>query len=238
MNFPLEYSKLSALFDAMSDTSMLNRVLLERLKAYPIRSILDFSCGTGSQVVYLENKGYKVVGVDISPELVKIAKNKGLNVFEGDMRTSFFGEFDAVITMDRAIGHLSKEDFERALNNIANNLNDKGLYIFDHFNFEALSEESVEKLSMDYERTIEGKSFRHKQNSYLDRETKVLTSYDEFILSDRTERGVFSLRVYPIDEIEALLKQNGFKLLEIISRDGAPFDRFHSESFLVTARKV
>ena len=238
MKLPLEYSKLSQFFDAMSDNTALNMALGTLLKPLRIGSILDFSCGTGSQVSWLENRGYKVIGVDISPELVKIGKAKGLNLFEGDMRSSYFGQFDAVITMDRAIGHLTSDDFEKALINIANNLNDKGMYIFDNFNFDALTDEVVSKLSMDYVRDVEGKPFQHKQSSYLDRETKMLTSYDEFILPDRTERGSFELTVYTVDEIEKLLKKNGFKLLQIYSRDASSFDRFKSESFIAVAQMV
>ncbi|MFN4173789.1 MAG: class I SAM-dependent methyltransferase [Parachlamydiaceae bacterium] len=238
MNLPLEYSKLAKFFDVMSDNLALNQTLSKLLKPYPVRSLLDFSCGTGSQVLWLENRGYKVLGTDISPELVKIAKAKGLAVFEGDMRASYFGQFDAVITLDRAIGHLSRNDFERALHNIAKNLNDKGLYLFDNFNFDALSDEVVSTLAIDYEKEAEGKLFRHKQSSYLDRETKLLTSYDEFIFNDKVERGSFSLSVYSIDEIDALLKSTGFKCLEIYSREGAPFDRLLSESFILIAQKI
>lgn len=238
MKLPLEYSKLAEFFDIMSDNNPLNTVLGSILKPLNVSSILDFSAGTGSQVEYLENRGYKIIGVDYSPALVKMGKANGLNLFEGDMRSSYFGQFDAVITMGRSIGHLTSEDFARAISNIGRNLNDKGLYIFDNFNFDALTDDVVTGLSMDYVKLVEGKSFRHKQYSQLNRNSKLLTSFDEFILPDRTEWGSFDLKTYTMDEIEKLLKDNGFKLIQVHSREGSTFERISSQSFIAVARKV
>lgn len=238
MKLPLEYSKLAHFFDAMSDNIALNKALVNILKPYHISTIIDFSCGTGSQVEWLENSGYKVAGVDISPALVKLGKEKGLNVFEGDMRSSYFGQNDAAIAMGRSIGHLSLEDFAKALINIARNLNDKGLFIFDNFNLDALTDERVSNLALDYEKTVEGTTLRHKQYSELDHEKRTLTSYDEFILPKHTEWGSFALRIYDIEELEKLLKANGFKLLNSFARDGSAFDRFNSESFIALAQKI
>ena len=38
--------------------------------------ILDIGCGTGNQVVNLGNKGYEVLGIDVSPSMIKKAKEK------------------------------------------------------------------------------------------------------------------------------------------------------------------
>ena len=54
-----------------------------------------------------------------------------------DMRTAHKGQFDAVISIFSAIGHLTITDFEIALKNISANLKSHGLYIFDIFNLEA-----------------------------------------------------------------------------------------------------
>jgi len=38
--------------------------------------VLDVGCGTGVQTLYLAEKGYRVVAVDISPEMVRTARDK------------------------------------------------------------------------------------------------------------------------------------------------------------------
>lgn len=42
----------------------------------PIRSILDLPCGTGRFVPFLAGKGYKVIGADISYEMMTVSKKK------------------------------------------------------------------------------------------------------------------------------------------------------------------
>ena len=48
------------------------------------------------------------------------------------------GQFDAVITIFNAVGHLTKQDFKKAIQNIYTNLNDRGLYVFDIYNLNYL----------------------------------------------------------------------------------------------------
>ena len=80
MNLPLEYNKLSAYYDALSsgDKNARNRIVEKVLKKYKIKTVLDLTCGTGSQVLWLTKHGYKVTGSDFSSYLLKIAKNKAL----------------------------------------------------------------------------------------------------------------------------------------------------------------
>ena len=78
----------------------------ETVNALPKNSIIcDLGCGNGRNMM---NKDYNFIGVDNSKELLKICKNKGLNVIEGEMcniplRSS---SIDAVICI-AAFHHLS-----------------------------------------------------------------------------------------------------------------------------------
>lgn len=78
----------------------------ETVNALPKNSIIcDLGCGNGRNMM---NKDYNFIGIDNSKELLKICKNKGLNVIEGEMcniplRSS---SIDAVICI-AAFHHLS-----------------------------------------------------------------------------------------------------------------------------------
>lgn len=87
--------------------------------------------------------------------MLKIARTKatsikrGIQFFDGDMRYIKVGKFDTAITMFNAIGQLTKDEFEEALRNIYSNLKDDGIYVFDIFNLEAITDEVVSTFVMD-----------------------------------------------------------------------------------------
>jgi ubiquinone/menaquinone biosynthesis C-methylase UbiE len=53
-----------------------NAILEKILKAHNVSTVLDLTCGTGSQVFWLANAGLEVVGSDINLRMLKIAKQK------------------------------------------------------------------------------------------------------------------------------------------------------------------
>ncbi|OGT31351.1 MAG: hypothetical protein A3E87_03210 [Gammaproteobacteria bacterium RIFCSPHIGHO2_12_FULL_35_23] len=63
MSLPLEYSKLSEYFDVLSSNQNSSNYSVEKiLKKYKAKTVLDLTCGTGSQVFWLAKHGYKVTG--------------------------------------------------------------------------------------------------------------------------------------------------------------------------------
>ena len=81
-----------------------NLALLDDLfKRQGVASVLDMTCGTGAQAIGLGERGYDVTACDISSEMVRIAEEKArglpIRFYQGDIRNSRFGIFDAVIAM-------------------------------------------------------------------------------------------------------------------------------------------
>src|SRR3989344_4193757 len=73
--------------------------------------ILDLGCGTGLHEKEFSKRGYDVTGLDLSEEMIEIAKkrNPEYKFFIGDMSNFEVGEkFDAVITMFSALGYLTE----------------------------------------------------------------------------------------------------------------------------------
>jgi ubiquinone/menaquinone biosynthesis C-methylase UbiE len=152
LGLPVEYKKHPEYFDAFNineDTETHNAVIEKLLNKYNVKTVLDMTCGTGSQVFHLIKHGYIVTGSDFSPALLTIARGKAkkekINVefVDGDMRTLKLGQFDAVITIFNAIGHLTKSGFAKAIRNIRRNLKDGGIYIFDILNLEAMTDKFI-----------------------------------------------------------------------------------------------
>lgn len=49
---------------------------LEIIKKYQCKNIIDLGCGTGAQARLLSSHGYKVTGVDASPQMLQVAHQK------------------------------------------------------------------------------------------------------------------------------------------------------------------
>lgn len=64
----------------------------------PGANILDMGCGSGRDVLYFKNKGYKIKGVDYSLEMVKLArKYTKEDIILGDFTMlGFENEFDGI----------------------------------------------------------------------------------------------------------------------------------------------
>ncbi|USO02269.1 MAG: class I SAM-dependent methyltransferase [Alphaproteobacteria bacterium] len=229
LGLPLEYHELTEYFDVHNTSSKItkmNSFIESLLKKYGVQTVLDMTCGTGSQVFFLTNLGYKVAGSDFSPKLLNIARQKAQTMdcdilfIDGDMRTLKVGEFDAVITIFNAIGHLTKSDFEVAIRNIWDNLKVGGVYVFDIFNLSAMTDEVVHNLKMDYEFTVDGIQIHHKQYSELDRKNGLLKSYDHYEIYEtsgnvRCLDHSFTLQIYTVEELRGMLKRNGFEVVHI-----------------------
>jgi len=60
--------------------------ILDLLKIPEGARFLDLGCGPGFSMTAYQNKGYRVIGIDMLAEMLAKAREKGLEVVEGDMR--------------------------------------------------------------------------------------------------------------------------------------------------------
>ncbi|GMU19718.1 MAG: hypothetical protein AMXMBFR12_09100 [Candidatus Babeliales bacterium] len=250
---PSHYNKESESYDAFNEarSALINSTIEKVLKNYNATSVLDLTCGTGSQVFWLTRRGFTVVGSDINAKMLKIAKEKALRenlaikFIKGDMRTIQVGEFDAVITIFNAIGHLTKSDFEIALRNIHRNLKKDGIYIFDIANLDYyLAGKNITELTIDWLTTSGDTQFREIQYSTLTAEgiltfhstviTQKLKSDEKPKISKRAQ----TLQIYSAGPLKEILTKNGFKVLEQLGIDGSRFVEERTDRILTIAQKI
>lgn len=247
------YSSRADVYDEFNEANAqnLNAVLERILKDHNISTVLDLTCGTGSQVFWLLNAGFQVVGSDINPKMLKIAKEKArkqgkkVHLFKGDCRTIRLGHFDSVITIFNSIGHLTKEDFILTLQNISANLNSGGLYIFDIFNLDyLLHKDNISKLTIDWLTLHKGSKIREVQFSTIT-DDGILASYSTYIHQEQQAHPTKivkgyanTLQVYRADELNVLLQKNGFRVLNQLDIQGQRFEKLASERILTIAQKI
>ena len=112
--------------------------LVERIfKDYadqPIRRVLDLGCGTGRHAAELARRGYEVVGVDRSAEMLRLTQAGTCARFvQSDITTLQLGEkFDAVLIMFAVLGYLTDNaSVEAALKVAREHLHPGGLLFAD-----------------------------------------------------------------------------------------------------------
>ena len=89
--------------------------------------ILDAGCGDGTLAVEIEKYGAKVVGVDMSSEMIEASKAKGIEAYVGSVTDlPYENEFDAVFS--NATLHWVK-DAKGAIENIAKSLKSRGRFV-------------------------------------------------------------------------------------------------------------
>ncbi len=102
-------------------------------------TILDLGCGTGTLTELLARKGYDMIGVDNTREMLQIAVEKrersGLDILYllQDMREfELYGTVGAVVSVCDSLNYLlEEEDLVRTFRLVNNYLYPQGLFIFD-----------------------------------------------------------------------------------------------------------
>ena len=141
-------------------------------------SILDLGCGMGHYSNYMFNKGFSVVGVDFSSEMIKLAKqiNNNIEFIEHDIcDLSFLNgrKFDGIV-IAYVLQHLSKDEVLTLFRNIENLVKDESKMLLFWREGDAVVSE-VEPMNTEYEYII---------NEYnKDTITKVLNDNNWDVLS-------------------------------------------------------
>jgi glycine/sarcosine N-methyltransferase len=114
-------------------------------------SVLDCSCGIGTQAIGLALRGYRVEGTDLSPQAIQRARREAVDAgvsarfAVADLRaldTQVPGIFDLVISCDNALPHLlTEEDLRLGVRNMWSKLNPDGLVLVSIRDYDRLLQE-------------------------------------------------------------------------------------------------
>lgn len=101
----------------------------------------DLCCGKGRHSIYLNKKGYKVIGTDLSVQSITEANkssNSELEFYSHDMRKLFrTNYFDVVFNLFTSFGYFDKrQDDLNVFGSVAKGLKPGGLFVFDFLNAE------------------------------------------------------------------------------------------------------
>lgn len=191
--------------------------------------VLDLGCGTGTLTAMMAKRGYEMIGVEGSPEMLSVAREKAEEAGEDilylcqDM-TEFelYGTVDAAYSSLDSINYLlSEEDVIKTFRWVNNYLLDGALFIFDLNSPYKLKEILGNNTFVNEEDGI----FYTWENEY-DEESKKCTFYLNLFCEE--PGGTYSRmveeqqeRAYTEEEIRRLLEASGMELLAVYGKDFA-----------------
>jgi SAM-dependent methyltransferase len=230
------YDAIYRLKDYDGEVDLIERILVKR-GLDTSRRLLDLGCGTGAHALRLVQRGYVVVGVDRSPEMLAQARakltadNGAIEFREADIRKLDLGQrFDAALMMFTVLGYqLTDTDLMGALSSVRRHLDPGGLFIFDVWYGPAVLAEGPGERHISIE---DGRgSISRKTRAVLDQSRhlcRVTFDIERFDAQGQADRWQEEhvVRYYFRDELELALTQNGLGLCSLRSfpDDKAPAD--------------
>lgn len=217
--------------------------------------ILDLACGTGRHLIPLSADGYKLLGVDSSSKLLRIAKQRcpRIDVIRVDLRSLPFKKevFEATISMDTSIGYLPTEtDDRKSMIELNRTLVKGGTFFVDVFNIKQLKHKYGKKGQIDrlnwfgiqvllkicgkrvfrFLKLKEYPSFYLLQRRLINSDSKKLEDL-WFIYTKNSEKAKkfnHKVRLYEREELEGMLSKSEFKVKCILG--GYEPQEFSTES--------
>lgn len=138
------YTDFAKVYDTFMDNTPYEEwadFLSEKLKTAGIRDgiVLDLGCGTGTMTELMAARGYDMIGIDASAEMLDVAMEKRMDsgkeilYLQQDMRSfELYGTVRAVICVCDSLNYLlEEEELEETFRLVNNYLDPGGLFLFD-----------------------------------------------------------------------------------------------------------
>lgn len=174
-------------------------------------NLLDVACGKGRHAIYLNKKGYRVTGIDLSPASIAAAqlfKNDRLQFDVHDIREVFRpAEFDIALNLFTSFGYFDTYDEHvNALKALSQSLKPNGLLILDYLN----TEKAIQSLNRKEVKQLDGIDFHISREIVSDRIVKHIHFQDqahEYTFQERVKAFTYA-------DFEDLFTRSGFKIME------------------------
>ena len=184
--------------------------------------LLDLGCGTGTLSFILENKGYDVIGVDASEDMLMVANEKkyeenssALFLCQNAEELDLYGTINCAVSSLDTINHIdSLEKVKKAISLVSLFMEMGGIFIFDMntpYKHEKILGNNTFVYDMDQVYCV-------WQNSFDKEEMETKIDLDFFIKNEDDESferysESFCEYAYPPEDILFVLEQCGFEIL-------------------------
>ncbi|RDY24395.1 class I SAM-dependent methyltransferase [Romboutsia maritimum] len=188
-----------------------------------VQNILELACGTGNMTIPLTKKNYDIAGIDISDEMLSVAREKAekegveLVLLQQDIAELDFEitNLDCVLCACDGFNYITyDDDLENVFTKTHELLKEDGIFIFDISSFYKLSNILGNNM---YGENREDISYMWQ--NYFDEEENLVEMELAFFIKDEDGRfdrfeEVHQQRAYTEEEIVSMLKKSGFNYIK------------------------
>ena len=240
------YTSFAGVYDTFMDNVPYEEwadYLWKLLREYGIADglVLELGCGTGSMTELLASKGYDMIGVDNSEDMLELAMEKRIEsghdilyLLQNMQEFELYGTVRAVVSVCDSVNYVTDEEELTEVFRLVNNyLDPQGVFIFD-FNTEYKYQEILGEQVIAEER--EECSFIW--DNYYDEEQKI-NEYELtlFVQSQedpelyRKYQEVHYQRAYTLERIRNLIEKAGLRYV-------TAYDAYTKDAPLYTSERI
>ena len=221
-----------------SDAEVHIKLVLENVQISSKSNILDMACGAGRHAIILARKGFNVTAVDLSENLLSIAKktadgeNLSINFIHSDIRKfDTIDKFNLILNLFTSFGYFEtdKENYA-VLQKAYDLLEDEGYFVLDFFNLRFMQQNLIEFSEENF-----GSAEIHQYRKIKDnRVTKKIVITKDGNLSTYEE----SVRMFTKDELVSTITKIGFDIYKTFGDFlGNEFDDLKSPRLILFCKK-
>lgn len=254
------YSEFAYLYDTFMEDVPYEKwadLLSSLFNAYGenIKKVLDLGCGTGTLTELLSSKGYDMMGVDLSEDMLSVAAMKAADsdndilYINQDMRElEIIEKVDAVISVCDSINYLIlDEDMEECFAHVKKSLRPDGLFIFDFntvYKYETVIGDTTiaedrEEAAFIWENYYSSSDHINEYDvTFFSRispeECESLGLGDDELFRRFTETHI--QRGYTLEEMKTFLKKTGFRFITALDEETLKEPTAESERIYIISR--
>ena len=221
-----------------SDAEVHIKLILKNVHISANANILDMACGAGRHAIILARKNFIVTAVDLSENLLSIAKktadeeNLSINFVHSDIRRfETTDKFKLVLNLFTSFGYFETDEENYAIIQKAYDLLEyEGHFVLDFFNSQFLKQNLVEFS----EENLHGSEIHQYRKIKDNRVTKKIVITKDGNLSTYEE----SVRMFTKDELVSIITKIGFDIYKTFGDFlGNEFDNLKSPRLILVCKK-
>ena len=217
------YTNLAEWFEYLNDDcdyEQWSQSLTAKLTEYPLSVGLDIGCGAGWFTRAFQKAGYRMTGMDVSPEMLDKAQANALKAglrgeyILGDIAlTKLPARFDFATAINDCVNYIPKTKLKKAFKNVYGALKKGGVFLFDISSPRKFERKIANTVSVDDREEVTYLSFNRVDSdcAVMDVTLFVRRADGAFDRLDETHTQY----IYNIEEITDALTASGFSLTSV-----------------------